>query len=797
MELFLPFSSDRDNIDIMAGSERVTNITFWCPSGCETVFCSDKISFISVESLSDTNLFRDMAARAEADYVVCILKELMPLPSVDNLLAMCDEMADDAAMLYSDRKKVTDSGIVDAPAIDYFAGSLRDDFDFGSVVVFRTSALKKYLKENLPCYRYAGFYQLRLAMSRLGALQHLCRSMYVEAVTDARNSGEKQFDYVNPAQRDVQLEMEAVCTDHLKRIGAWLQPFKYETVEPADGVFPVEASVVIPVLNRVSTIADAIKSILSQETSFPFNLLIVDNHSTDGTSDVIDSFADDRVHHIIPEENNLGIGGCWNLAVNSEFCGRFVVQLDSDDIYSDYNTLQRIVDEFYKQKCAMLIGSYRICKFNLETLPPGVIDHREWSEENGRNNALRINGLGAPRAFFTPVVRKIGFPNVSYGEDYAVGLQISRNYKIGRIYDVLYLCRRWEGNSDAALSHDKVNANNLYKDSLRTNEVEARRRMIWRMQPFSLSALNVFFQKQLHCWPEAAERYQALSGVEARTLECGVTLQFNPARKVSTGASVGKKELASRPCFLCEKNRPAEQIKSVALGGMEVLVNPYPVLPFHLTLPTSEHNPQSIRPMFGDMLSFAKRWRGMAIFYNGPKCGASAPDHSHLQAVHSCDIPILSGRWVDELSVGKCPVYVNAGGVVYRVLSYVVPLFVIEAVTVEAAFSLFDRVMNALPLRKGETEPRVNMLSVFNRDKGYEIYIFPRKEHRPACYNTAGDDRRMISPGLLDMAGLMITPRREDFERIGNADAVAVLREVAIDESVADLVEKRIIAGCK
>ena len=486
---------------------------------------------------------------------------------------------------------------------------------------------------------------MRLALSRLGRIQHLPRNLYVEVEADTRKSGEKQFDYVNPAQRNVQIEMEQVCTDHLHRIGGWLPPYKYSSIDLSAGEFPVEASVVIPVLNRVSTIGDAIGSVLAQKTNFKFNILIVDNHSTDGTGEVIDSFADERVCHIIPERNDLGIGGCWNYAVNSPQCGRFAVQLDSDDLYSDSGVLQRIVDEFYAQQCAMLVGSYRICNFNLETLPPGVIDHREWSEKNGRNNALRINGLGAPRAFYTPVVRSVGFPNVSYGEDYAVGLQISRNYRIGRIYDVLYLCRRWEGNSDAALSHAKVNAHNTYKDSLRTAELMARIELMASVPHLSNDEKDDFFGRQLAQWPEAAKRFEALENVKTRKLDCGITLQHNPARIVSTAANVDKTSIEKRLCFLCAENRPVTQIKTDVLFDIEVLVNPFPILPGHLTLPLKGHTPQQIDALYWDMLTLARDWQGMAVFYNGAKCGASAPDHAHLQAVKEVDIPLFGEWW--------------------------------------------------------------------------------------------------------------------------------------------------------
>lgn len=378
-------------------------------------------------------------------------------------------------MVYSDHFKTINGKSTAAPLIDIQKGSLRDDFDFGALVLITRPAMDIYLQKVDEEYSIAGFYQLRLIISEYFSIVHITEPLYTVQETDLRVSGQKQFDYVNPRNRQSQIEMEAVCTSHLKRIGGYLSPGKYKKINLYKDSFSVEASVIIPVRNRERTIADAVKSALSQKTDFKYNIIIVDNHSTDNTTTILkDLSTDERVIHIIPDSTDLGIGGCWNLAVNDERCGRFAIQLDSDDLYSDADTLQKIVDKFRTEQCAMVIGTYSMCNFALETIPPGVIDHKEWTEENGPNNALRINGLGAPRAFFTPVIREIGFPNVSYGEDYAVGIAIAGEYQIGRIYDVLYFCRRWEGNSDAALSPERVNENNLYKDTLRTQELEKR-----------------------------------------------------------------------------------------------------------------------------------------------------------------------------------------------------------------------------------------------------------------------------------------------------------------------------------
>ncbi|MBQ7194752.1 MAG: glycosyltransferase family 2 protein [Bacteroidales bacterium] len=385
-----------------------------------------------------------------------------------------------AVAVYADHFRQVGEQVQNAPVIDYQAGSLRDDFDFGSVLMVRTSALRQAVSKMDVDYRYAGLYDLRLRLSRLGALERIPEFLYTDVEDDLRKSGEKQFDYVNPRNREVQIEMEAACTAHLKAVGAWLPPV-FKSVELTGGEFPVEASVVIPCRNRVGTIGDAIRSALSQKTDFEYNVIVVDDNSTDGTVDVIRSFASNpRLVYIAQDSSYHAIGGNWNAALTHPQCGRFAIQLDSDDVYSSDGTVQKFVDAFREQGCAMVIGTYQMTDFNMNPLPPGVIDHREWTPENGRNNALRINGLGAPRAFYVPLLREILFPTTKYGEDYAVVLRVCREYQIGRIYDVVYNCRRWDGNSDAALDIEKVNLNNLYKDRLRTWELEARIRMMSR-----------------------------------------------------------------------------------------------------------------------------------------------------------------------------------------------------------------------------------------------------------------------------------------------------------------------------
>jgi hypothetical protein len=390
------------------------------------------------------------------------------------------QIADDtqSGMVYSNYLAIKGGKIENQPVIDYQEGSLRDDFNFGSVLFYRTELFKKAAESVPEEYTFAGLYSIRLAVSVYSELFRIPEYLYTEHESDLRKSGEKIFDYVDPKNRAVQIEMEKACTQHLKNVGGFLDPV-FTPVPFDEQDFEIEASVIIPVKNRVRTIEDAIQSVLSQKTDFKFNLIIADNFSTDGTTELIQKYAatDDRLIHVIPDRMDLGIGGCWNLAASHPKCGKFAIQLDSDDIYKDETTVQQVVDAFYRQNCAMVVGTYQMVNFALEEIPPGIIDHKEWTPENGPNNALRINGLGAPRAFYTPVLRRIPVPNVNYGEDYALGLAISRQYQIGRIYNPIYLCRRWDENSDAALSVEVMNAHNLYKDRIRTIELKARKRL--------------------------------------------------------------------------------------------------------------------------------------------------------------------------------------------------------------------------------------------------------------------------------------------------------------------------------
>ena len=443
-----------------------TNAELEALEGCQCILVDNPFSSKAIKAVADA---------ANGDYTMLYTKETtleLGMFALERMIHLADDSA--AGMVYADHYQITDGKQANAPVIDYQFGSLRDDFNFGSVLLFNTEMLKEAASRMKADYTFAGLYDLRLKLSQKADLMHINEYLYSEVENDTRKSGEKIFDYVDPRNRNRQIEMEQACTEHLKEIGGYLEP-KFESIEFSAGNFEYEASVIIPVRNRIRTIRDAIKSVLSQKTDFKFNLIVIDNHSTDGTSEAIDEFKDDeRLIHIIPERKDLGIGGCWNMGVHHPKCGKFAVQLDSDDVYKDENTLTTMVNAFYEQNCAMVVGTYMMTDFNMNMIAPGIIDHKEWTPDNGRNNALRINGLGAPRAFYTPVLREVKVPNTSYGEDYALGLNFSRKYQIGRVYDVVYLCRRWDDNSDASLDIVKMNGHNLYKDRIRTWELQAR-----------------------------------------------------------------------------------------------------------------------------------------------------------------------------------------------------------------------------------------------------------------------------------------------------------------------------------
>lgn len=744
------------------------------PEGC---------TFVITDRLESSNTIVSIAENTDADYVMICTRHTT-IGWGNNTLERFLRVADDtdAVMVYADHYKMVEGKMEKHPVIDYQSGSLRDDFDFGSLWCIKAQALADYIAQpDREEYQFAALYDLRLYLSRVGEIFHLNEFLYSEAELDTRKSGEKQFDYVNPRNREVQIEMEKACTQHLGKVGALIDTTFYRQPDFGEQDFEYEASVIIPVFNREKTVADAVKSALGQKANFKFNVIVVNNHSTDRTGEILDELKADNLIQIVPERTDLGIGGCWNEAINSSFCGKFAVQLDSDDLYSSPKTLQKIVDAFYKQKAAMIIGSYRMCDFDLNTLPPGLIDHKEWTDENGCNNALRINGLGAPRAFFTPLVRQIQFPNTSYGEDYALGLAFSRRYRIGRIYEELYLCRRWGGNSDAALSVEKVNANNLYKDRLRTMELKARQHLLQgKADIMEDSSISRFFNRQLEVWTDARHRFRDLKHVETRQFSDQLKLQWNPARIVSTGAKIDKKTLGERPCFLCDKNRPKEQMSKQIDEKFHLLVNPFPILPVHFTIPARKHQPQLIYKNYGEMHRFISLHSDLMVFYNGPKCGASAPDHLHFQAGTNGILPLqtnwqrLSRNLTDIISL-------NDEEKISVVRDFIVPAFVIISKSAESDEALFRRLYKAMPQRGDETEPMMNIIS-WRKGEEFISVVIPREKHRPEAYFAEGDAQFVVSPGALDMSGLIITPREEDFRKLTEEKALSLLQECGVSE---------------
>ncbi len=476
---FIPFVDEQTTIDLVNQLRLIQSLDkiIVLTQGLPRIQITG-VEVLQYDRIESSKTIRSIAKITETRFVLIITKPVkIDLGSfaVERFQSVANDTG--AGILYSDFYETRNGNLEKHPTIDYQTGSLRDDFDFGPLLFIDTTALKIAAETMEHNFEYAGLYDLRLNLSRQKLISKIPEYLYQTTEADFRNSGEKQFDYVDPKNRIVQIEMEQAVTNHLKKINAFLEP-KFREIELLENGFEVEASVIIPVKNRLKTIGDAVNSALKQKTDFPFNVIVVDNHSTDGTTELLRSLAANHkeLKHIVPKRKDLMIGGCWNEALHYKSCGRFAVQLDSDDLYKDENSLQSVVNLFRKEKCAMVIGSYILTDFLLKEIPPGLINHSEWTDNNGANNALRINGLGAPRAFYTPILREIKIPNVSYGEDYFLGITISRDYKIGRIYEPIYICRRWEGNTDSALDIYKLNNNNLYKDRLRTFEILARQK---------------------------------------------------------------------------------------------------------------------------------------------------------------------------------------------------------------------------------------------------------------------------------------------------------------------------------
>ena len=736
---------------------------------------------IKLNKLISTENIKAIAQQlsVEETYVLLLLGDaevvFSPL-ALERMIQIAEDSG--AGLLYSDYTVFENKQKTNIPLCDYQSGSLRDDFDFGHILLIKTAVLKQAVISMNSNYRFAGLYDLRLKIAENHSIIHINEYLYSIHKTETISSEEKQFAYVDPKNKDVQIEMEAVCTQYLKNIGAYLEP-QFKEVAFNEDNFAYEASVIIPVRNRVNTIEDAILSVLQQETTFPYNLIIVDNHSTDGTSEIISKYVQDkRVIHLIPSTNDLNIGGCWNLAVHHHQCGKFAIQLDSDDLYAHNQVLQTIVDAFYQQQCAMVVGTYKMVNFKLEEIPPGIIDHREWTPENGRNNALRINGLGAPRAFYTPVLRKLNLPNTSYGEDYAIGLRISREYQIGRIYDVLYLCRRWEGNSDASVSIEKMNGFNTYKDRLRTWEIAARKALSFgvcnvvgnhfdqREKPLEglEGEISELFEDQLTNWKLAKDNYAALSHVQTRKISFDgfdIVIQFNPERVRSTCAGRPIPDKSHSSCFLCKENLPKEQKGIPFENDFTILCNPYPVFSKHLTIASNKHIPQTIVGNIPVMLRLSKLLPEFVVFYNGPECGASAPMHLHFQAVPKQEFPLYNDFALLAPTL-SAPQLIKDGLRVFRVLTSDNP---------EELTALFDSQYN-----KGK-EPNVNILVWFENNR-WTICIFERKQHRPSQFYAEGEEHLLVSPAAVEMAGLLITPRLADFEKISKDDLRNIYEQV-------------------
>ncbi|WP_448778800.1 DUF4922 domain-containing protein [Bacteroides congonensis] len=790
-----------DKIYLLASP--ITNV---CIPGCE---------LISVEKIQSTQAMRAIAEHSDKAYTLLYTKRTALRLGMFALERMVQVMEmTQAGMVYADHYQQVDGVLKPAPVIDYQPGSLRDDFDFGSVLLFNANTFKEAIKDTEEEYQYAGLYDLRLKTSQKSRLVHINEYLYTEVESDKRKSGEKQFDYVDPKNRQVQIEMEQACTRHLKEIGGYLYP-NFCPVDFSSHTFEYEASVIIPVRNRIRTIKDAVCSALNQQTTFPFNVIVIDNYSTDGTSEALRELSSDkRLIHVIPERDDLGIGGCWNVGIHHEKCGKFAVQLDSDDVYKDEHALQIMVNAFYEQNCAMVIGTYKMTNFDMQEIAPGIIDHKEWTPDNGRNNALRINGLGAPRAFYTPILREIKVPNTSYGEDYALGLKISHDYQIGRIYDVIYLCRRWEGNSDAALSVEKVNQNNLYKDRLRTWELEQRiLQQKTRLENFQ-QEIEQLFQKQILSWKLAKENYQALEQYQSRTKKIikrmdgkyfSAQLFLNPKRILSATAQTDTVSIHSRPCFLCQTNRPQEQ-EFLSFGNYQILVNPYPIFKHHFTIVDKEHKPQSIAGRFNDMIEFTDRMKEYFILYNGPECGASAPDHTHFQACGKEES--MQGTYYDSNKI------IDNDNVEIYYENFPFSFISIRAKNKNIMSLAFHLIYDILAADSNGKEPMMNILAWYGlectkdffgehyddefesvAERPYNCVIFLRSKHRPDCYYAKGDEQILISPAIAEMNGIFPIVREEDMEKLTPEKVYDIYQEVSISKEKLQEIAERIKAA--
>jgi len=719
-----------------------------------------------------------------------------------------------AGIIYSDFISYDGKNPAKHPLVDYQSGSIRDDFNFGHLMLFSCAAVKSVLQKygSLPSEVNAAQYDLRLKISVDYDLVHVPEFLYKvfpKKQKKTKMSGRKtetQFAYVAKENFLHQKQFEKIAANHLKRIGAYLPPRRKKVGEPPDEL-QWKASIIIPVLNRKKTIADALTSALKQKTDFAFNIIVVDNHSTDGTTDVLKKFAEKypHVHHIIPARRDLGIGGCWNEAIQSPHCGRYVVQLDSDDLYSSSNVLQKIVDTLRGGRYAMVVGSYTIVNAKLKIIPPGLIAHREWTRANGHNNLLRVNGMGAPRAFDASVIRKIGFPNVSYGEDYAVALRITREYKIGRIYESLYLCRRWKDNTDAGLSIEKKNRNDFYKDGLRTHEIAQRRKLNKKKEELEAKTLTSYpdkskktlparcrnlYESQKKSWQKFAAACHNLASVQTRKLageNYGIMLQYNAARAVNSGAAVDAESIKKRPCFLCEHNMPGEQKGILYRNRYLILCNPMPIFKNHFTVVGINHEPQEIASSLKSLLQLAADAAPKyAVFYNGPACGASAPDHLHFQMVPSHALPFLKES-------KRLPLMKKISFVGFRMGKGLDrSVLVLESENAGALSGQFLDLLKAVQkVLKTNHEPMVNVICDYKNNR-WRLVVFLRRKHRPDTYFAEGKQRIFVSPGTVDMAGVVVTPLLDNYHRLDYNIVQSIYREVSLPENIMDSIVKEL-----
>lgn len=726
------------------------------------------------------------------------------LRALRRLLAVARDTG--AGMIYSDYFDNRDGHFTGHPLNDYQPGSLSDNFNFGPFFMLSAAAIQSALRKygTLPADPDEAFYDLRLKISIDYPLIHIPEFLYTVSAKkrkNAKTAGGKTdalFAYVARENIGRQKKMEKIATRHLKRIGAHLPTLTGLADKNPDDLL-WKASIVIPVLNRKKTIADALSSALGQKTDFPFNILVVDNHSTDGTTEILKQYAVKypHIHHLIPLRRDLGIGGCWNEAIDSPLCGRYAVQLDSDDLYASPQTLQKTVNALCKGPYAMVVGSYTLVNERLKAIPPGLIDHREWTNRNGHNNLLRVGGIGAPRAFDTTILRRIGFPNVSYGEDYAVALRLSREYRIGRIFESLYLCRRWTDNTDAGLSVEKQNRNDCYKDKLRTIEIKARQQINEKKpepnQTFAefpgggsttLSVLcRTFFESQKKSWPALALACRELEAVRQKEVSCGnysVTLQYNPARSISSGAEVDPESIKKRPCFLCANHRPTRQSGILYRNHYWILCNPVPIFPHHFTIASLAHKPQEITSSLDNLLQIASDASpDYRVFYNGPACGASAPDHLHFQLIPFHALPFLN-ELEEQPAVKKASFLYRPQRGLDRSIVF------LRSKDPRVLKAHFQRLLKAFQkLSPTSDEPLLNVFCVCRRDC-WTITVFLRRKHRPDAYFAEGENRIFISPGAIDMAGVVITPQIKDYERLDGDALRKIYREVSLDEETMD-----------